>query len=161
MHHFTPLRTLAPDGTTVSDIVFSYIRKKNLNFIVFRGQCANLSQATLTDAALSQVLAEYAACGFSLVSCPGFKPSPPFLAAEIDKTAGTARVAFLMDLTREAESGRASKFYSKALGALSTQVFASCPGICRLFFPFALEETAAGRGLSLAPAPGGAFIVQS
>ena len=116
--------------------VNAYIRDKNLNFIVAGGACINRRQETLSPGTLETWLAEFAACGFSQVSFPGESPSPPFMAADIDESLGLARVIFLIDFTREAESGIASKFYSKILGAFATQFFAACPEIRELRFPF-------------------------
>ncbi|HCY85192.1 MAG TPA: hypothetical protein DHV36_08665 [Desulfobacteraceae bacterium] len=128
--------------------VKSYIQEKNLNIIVSGGKCINLRQDTLAPGELDTLLDEFAACGFCRVSFNGDKPAPPFLAAKTDKATGRARVVFLLDLTEEAKDGKASKFYSKILGALTTQVFAVCPEMYELWFPFELEETV-GRGLTL------------
>lgn len=138
-------------------IVKAYIREKNLNFIIARGQCLNQNQAELTDRELDAYMDEYAACAFSKVACPGLRPSPPFMAASIRPESGTARVEFLIDLTQEAQTGRASKFYSKMLGAFSTQFFAVRPDISKLVFPFQLEDTL-GRGLVAEPCDKGCCI---
>jgi hypothetical protein len=160
MYHLDDIKTITPGGRPLSAIVTDYIREKNLNFIVARGQCRNLRQADLAPGDLETCMSEFSACGFSRVSCPDLRPCPPFLAADLDGATKSARVVFLIDLTAEAETGRASKFYSKILGALSSQFFAACPGISRLFFPFALEETAAGRGLSVEEAEGGTWVIK-
>ena len=160
MYHLDDINTITPGGKSMKTMITDYIREKNLNFILARGKCLNQAQADLAPGDLEAYMSEFSACGFSKVSCPDLRPSPPFLAASLDEASGTARAAFLIDLTCEAEKGVASKFYSKILGALASQFFAACPGILRLYFPFILEETAAGRGLSLEPAEGGAWIVK-
>lgn len=161
MYHLDDINTITPGGKSLTVIVTDYIREKNLNFIVARGRCRNRRQSEMAPGELEACIREFAACSFSKVSCPGLRPAPPFLAADTDEQAGTARVAFLIDLTEEAETGRASKFYSKVLGALASQFFAACPGISRLFFPFGLEETAAGRGLALETDGDGTWIVKN
>jgi hypothetical protein len=144
----------------VYNAVLSYIREKNLNFIVARGKCTNQRQDTLAPGELETLLDEFSICGFCRVSFPGDKPAPPFLAAQIDAATGAGRVIFLMDLTREAEEGKASKFYSKMLGAFTTQIFAACPHMNELWFPFELEDTV-GRGLTLSTRGTGTAIVKA
>lgn len=133
---------------TLAQAVKAYIKEKNMNFIIARGQCLNQRQEKLAEGELDTYLAEFSACGFSRVSCPGPRPSPPFMAAEINPETATAEVRFLIDLTEEAADGKASLFYSKILGAFATQFFASQPLVLELIFPFKLEDTV-GRGLSL------------
>ncbi|MCG8618257.1 MAG: hypothetical protein MI802_18740 [Desulfobacterales bacterium] len=144
----------------VYNAVLSYIREKNINFIVTRGKCTNQRQDTLAPGELETLLKEFSACSFCRVSFPGDKPSPPFLAAETDPATGAGRVMFLMDLTQEAEGGKASKFYSKILGAFATQIFAACPDMNELWFPFELEDTV-GRGLTLIARGSGTTIVKA
>ncbi len=133
---------------TLAQAMKAYIKEKNLNFIIARGKCLNQRQETLEEGELDTYLAEFSACGFSRISCPGPRPSSLFMAADIDPKTATAQVRFLIDLTEEAKEGRASKFYSKVLGAFATQFFASQPQVLELIFPFELEDTV-GRGLSL------------
>lgn len=144
---------------TLARAVKAYIKEKNLNFIIARGECLNQRQETLKEDELDTYMAEFSACGFSRISCPGPRPSPPFMAADIDPETATARVRFLIDLTEEAEDGRAGKFYSKILGAFATQFFAAQPLVRELIFPFELEDTV-GRGLSLNPRGPGMGIVR-
>jgi hypothetical protein len=144
---------------TLAQAVKAYIKEKNLNFIIARGKCINLRQDKLEQGMLDTYLAEFSACGFSRISCPGPRPSPPFMAADIDPGTGTAQVKFLIDLTEEAESGRASKFYSKILGAFATQFFAAQPLVKELIFPFELEDTV-GSGLLLNSREQGMGIVR-
>jgi|GEM_PF-3131800 len=160
MYRFDDINTITPGGTPLLDIVTAYIREKNLNFIVAEGKRCNRRKKDLAPEELEAFMSEFCACGFSKVSCPNLRPSPPFLAAELDEAAGTAKLAFLIDLTEEAQEGTASKFYSKILGALSSQFFAATPQISRLFFPFDLEDTAAGKGLSVEPGKNGAWIIK-
>lgn len=157
MYTLTHINTITPKGRPIKEIMAAYIREKNLTFIVDQGKCANLSQADLSDQDLASRLNEFSACSFASISCPDLRPSPPFIAVRTEPESRTGQVVFLIDLTREAEAGRASKFYSKILGALSTQVFAHTQGLDRIFFPFELEETA-GRGLALDHQNGGTFI---
>jgi len=161
MYRFDDIHTITPGGTQLLDIVAGYIREKNLNFIVAEGRCTNRPAADLAPEELVAWMSAFAACGFSKVSCPGLHPSPPFIAVDLDEATGTARLIFLIDLTQEAKEGTASKFYSKILGALSSQFFAANPKISRLFFPFGLEDTAAGKGLCLETAEGGTWILKS
>ncbi|MEH0021841.1 MAG: hypothetical protein V6Z89_19460 [Desulfobacter sp.] len=134
------------------------IREKNLNFIVARSQCLNQRQDALGENGLDTYLEEFASCGFSMVSFPGDNPSPPFMATDVDTDTGVARVRFLIDFTQEAETGRASRFYSKIMGAFATQFFAAHAPSRELWFPFTLEDTV-GRGLRLeARKPGMAIV---
>ncbi len=144
---------------TLFQAVKAYIKEKNLNFIIARGQRLNQRQETFKEGELDAYLEEFAACGFSKISCPGTRPSPPFMAADIDPETGTAQVRFLIDLTEEAADGRASLFYSKILGAFATQFFASQPQVMELRFPFELEDTV-GRGLILTSHDHGMAIVR-
>jgi len=160
MYSLEEITTITPNGRSLTSIIKAYIREKNLNFIVAKGQCLNQNQSQLSDTELIAYMAEYANCAFSKVACPNLRPSPPFMAASIQQGSSTARVEFLIDLTREAETGRASKFYSKILGAFSTQVFAVQPIVSRIFFPFDLEDTV-GRGLTLEPCDTGCCIIKA
>ncbi len=144
---------------TLSQAVKAYIKEKNLNFIIARGQCVNQRQETFEEGELDAYLEEFSACGFSKISCPGPKPSPPFMAADIHPETCTAQVKFLIDLTEEAVNGRASLFYSKVLGAFATQFFACQPLVKELQFPFELEDTV-GRGLILTSHDHGMAIVR-
>ena len=161
MYRFDDIHTITPGGTKLLDLVTGYIREKNLNFIVAKGKCTNRPAANLSPEELATWMATFAACGFSKVSCPDLRPSPPFIAADLDEATGTAQLVFLIDLTQEAKEGTASKFYSKILGALSSQFFAANPKVSRLFFPFGLEDTAAGKGLCIETAEGGAWMIKS
>jgi hypothetical protein len=160
MWKFDNIKTGITGSRPLYNILKDYIQEKNLNFIIARGNCVNQAQDSLKKGELDIYLDEFAACGFSMISCQGEKPSPPFLAGDIDPEAGTARITFLIDLTREAEDGKASPFYSKMLGALATQFFAAQPGIHRLELPFTLRDTI-GRGVTLAPMDGGTALVRS
>lgn len=137
-----------PVNRQTQKAVRAYIQEKNLNFIVARGRCVNRRQDTLPPGELAAWIDEFSNCGFSRAAVSGDRPCPPFMAADLDEDTGRARVVFLIDFTREAESGRAGKFYSKIMGALSTHFFAACPDISELEFPFELED-AVGRGLRL------------
>ena len=137
----------------------AYIREKDLNFIIAGGRCLNLRQKDLAPGKLDRWLDEFSYCTVSMVNWTDDRPSPPFLAADEDGAARIARVTFLIDLTREADDGRASSFYSKMLGALATQFFAGRPEIDRLWFPFFLEGTAA-RGGTLEDTDGGTAVVR-
>jgi len=159
MYTFEDLNTITPGGIPLLDIVTGYIREKNLSFIVAQGRCSNRRAADLAPQELTSWMAAFAACTFSKVSCPDLRPCPPFMAADLDEAAKTATLVFLIDLTQEAQGGMASKFYSKILGALSSQFFAANPGISRLFFPFGLADTATGKGLSLEKAESGTWII--
>lgn len=128
--------------------VSDYIRKKNLNFIVARGKLVNQSQDAMDKTALANHLKAYAACDFSMVSIFNKKPCPPFIAADMDLESGRARVSYIIDLTREAQKGDSSPFYSKILGAFATQFFTASPGIKELWFPFSIQDTV-GRGLGV------------
>jgi len=116
-----------------------YILEKNLNFIIAQGKCLNIGAKELETGELDRLLNEFAQCGASMINWSGPKPSPPFLAADIDPYNSIASVSFLIDLTREAEGGEASPFYSKIMGALATQFFAARPDMDKLWFPFMLK----------------------
>lgn len=147
-------------GKPQIQILKEYIEKKNLNFIIARGKCVNRSPRELEPGELDALLDEFADCGASLVSWTGPRPSPPFLAATLDPATRTAQIVFLMDLTREAQEGEASPFYSKIMGALATQFFAARPDMDRLWFPFTLQDTV-GRGVVLKTADQGMFVVRN
>ncbi len=137
-----------------------HIREKNLNFIIARGQCMNRSRESLEPGELDTFMDEFARCSASMINWSGTTPSPPFLAAETSTDTRTAKVSFLVDLTREAEDGEASPFYSKIMGALATQFFAALPDMDKLWFPFILKDTV-GRGVTLEAGNTGMFIVRN
>ncbi len=130
------------------EAVKTYTLEKNLNITVARGSLVNQRTNTLAEGILDTYLDEYSLCGFSMVSCFNNKPSPPFISADTDLQTHTARVRFLLDLTEEAQDGKASPFYSKVMGAFATQFFATMPDIHQLRFPFTLADTV-GRNLTL------------
>ncbi|WDP91577.1 MAG: hypothetical protein HUN04_18460 [Desulfobacter sp.] len=153
------IKAVITGGTPQIQLLKAYIQEKNLNFIIARGKCVNRCRQDLASGELDVLLDEFAACGAAMVSWNGRQPSPPFLAADLDPETRTARVAFLMDLTREAEKGEASPFYSKIMGALSTQFFAARPDMDRIWFPFILQDTV-GRGAARQAADQGMFIIR-
>lgn len=137
----------------------AYIEEKDLNFIITRGACVNRCPSDFNPGELDILLDEFADCQTAMINWNGSRPSPPFLAAQLDPGTRTAKVMFLMDLTREAETGAASPFYSKIMGALSTQFFAARPDIDKLWFPFTLQDTV-GRGAALEPAEQGMYVIR-
>ena len=123
-----------------------YIEEKNINIIISKGKCVNQRNSDLAPGELDTLLTEFAKCDVSMINWPGKRPSPPFLAADIDPDTRTARVMFLLDLTQEAEDGQASLFYSKLMGALATQFLAARQDVDKIWFPFFLQDTV-GRGV--------------
>ena len=123
-----------------------YIEEKNVNIIIKTGKCFNKRHSDLAPGELEALLTEFAKCNVSMINWPGKRPSPPFLAADIDPDTRTARVMFLLDLTQEAEDGQASLFYSKLMGALATQFLAARQDVDKIWFPFFLQDTV-GRGV--------------
>ncbi|MCP3940504.1 MAG: hypothetical protein GY710_03365 [Desulfobacteraceae bacterium] len=117
-----------------------YISKKNLNFIVARGNCINQRFMDLGQDKVKTYLRAYAACDFSMVALFNKKLAPPFIAADMDINQGLARVQYLIDFNEEAIAGQASPFYSKILGAFATNFFEVQPQIKQLWFPFSIEN---------------------
>ncbi|WDP83818.1 MAG: hypothetical protein HUN05_00405 [Desulfobacter sp.] len=141
-------------------LIKEYIQNKNLNFIIAGGDCLNKPQSRLEKGKLDIYLDEFSKSNFSMISCAEQRLSPPFLAADINPVTGTARITFLIDLTQEALDQKASPFYSKIMGALSTQIFAARPDAKKIYFPFVLEDTV-GRGLKRLPMDEGTALIQN
>ncbi len=159
MWKFENIKTGITGGRPQYPVLKKYIIEKNINFIIARGNCRNLRCDDMAKGELDTLLYEFSACTGSMISWTGPKPSPPFLAVNIDQATQMARVSFLMDLTREAEDGQASPFYSKIMGALGTQFFAARPDMDKLWFPFILKDTV-GRGVEREAGNTGMFLVR-
>lgn len=148
------------DGESCIELVHNYITTKNLNFIVLEGQLANVRCNEMKPEQSAALVHGYAECNFSEVTFFNGKPSPPFLAASLDKKSGTATVKYLIDFNEEAKNKTASRFYSKILGALATHFFSACSGIDKLWFPFVIEDIV-GSKMSVKLHEGGTSILRS
>ncbi|SMC61062.1 hypothetical protein SAMN02746065_105165 [Desulfocicer vacuolatum DSM 3385] len=133
-------------GGALLNRVAHYIEEKNLNFIVARGELLNKRFRELGREKVMAYLNDYAGCDFSRITIAGDKPSAPFMAACVDNTHGElARVRYLIDFNEEAKQGTASLFYSKIMGAFSTNFFAVQPHVTRLWFPFTIQMLEGGK----------------
>ncbi len=132
-------------GALLSRVAY-YIEEKNLNFIVAGGALLNKCFQELGREKVMEYLQAYAACDFSRITIAGEKPSAPFMAACVDDAdKGVARVQYLIDFNEEAKEGTASLFYSKIMGAFSTNFFAVQPHVQRLWFPFVVQMLEGGK----------------
>ena len=133
-------------GGPLLNRVANYIEEKNLNFIVVEGTLLNKRFQELGREKVMEYLQAYAACDFSRITIVGDKPSAPFMAACVDDTdKALARVQYLIDFNEEAKEGIASLFYSKIMGAFSTNFFAVQPQVQRLWFPFTVQMLEGGK----------------
>ena len=136
-----------------------YVAKKNLNFIVAREKCVNLGQDTMGPAKVAEYLTAYAGCDFSMIALFNDTPKTPFIATNMDIANKIARVQYIIDFNKEAETGKASPFYSKVLGAFATHFFAACPQIEQLWFPFVIENIV-GSKMAVQPNAFGTAILR-
>lgn len=136
-----------------------YVAKKNLNFIVAREKCVNFGQNTLGPDKVAEYLTAYAGCDFSMIALFNGTPKTPFIAVNMDSGERIARVQYLIDFNKEAETGKASPFYSKVLGAFATHFFAACPQIEELWFPFVIENIV-GSKMAVQPNDFGTAILR-
>jgi len=134
------INEIADAKGTLMTRVAHYIEEKNLNFIVARGALLNERFQELGREEVMEHLNDYSGCDFSRITITSEKPSAPFMAARVDEVdKEMARVQYLIDFNEEAKEGTASLFYSKIMGAFSTNFFAVQPHVQRLWFPFVVQ----------------------
>jgi len=139
--------------------VESYIRDKNLYFVVAGSELLNLRQEALGQEEFKAHMDAYARCDFSMISTFNNRPSAPFIAADTDPDRGVARVQYLIDFNQEAKQGSSSPFYSKILGAFATHFFSVEPRIERLWFPFVIHDIVGGK-MGVEPEGSGTSILR-
>jgi len=146
MLNLKEINEIADGAGTLLGRVAHYIEEKDLNFIVAQGALLNERFQTLGREKVMAFLQDYATCDFSRITIAGEKPSAPFMAARVDhKDQHLARVQYLIDFNEEAKEGTASLFYSKIMGAFSTNFFAVQPHVHRLWFPFVVQTLEGGK----------------